>query len=144
MAETRPPLSLELVWDGRLKFTARAEDHAWVLDGRTEEGPSPVMALASALAGCIAIDVMHILTKGRFAIRDLRAHLSGRRADSEPRRFVSFELVLAIDTDAPREQIDRAISLSREKYCSVWHSLRQDIELTTSVLRTGSESSLTA
>ena len=144
MADTRPPMNLELSWDGRLKFTARAEDHEWVLDGRTEEGPSPVMALASALAGCMAIDVVHILTKGRFAIRSCRAHLAARRADSEPRRFVAFDLRLSIDTDAPREQIDRAISLSREKYCSVWHSLRQDIELTTSVLRTGSESSLTA
>jgi len=47
-------------------------------------------------------------------------------------------LSFAIETTAPREQIDRAIALSREKYCSVWHSLRQDIELTTSVVIAGS------
>ena len=143
MADTRPPMNLELSWDGRLKFTARAEDHEWVLDGRTEEGPSPVMALASALAGCMAIDVVHILTRGRFAIRSFRAHLAGRRADSEPRRFVAFDLRLSIDTDAPRGQIDRAVSLSREKYCSVWHSLRQDIELTTTVLMARSDTTVT-
>jgi putative redox protein len=143
MADTRPPTHLELVWDGRLMFTARESGHEWVLDGRNEAGPSPVAALASALAGCIAIDIVHILTKGRFVVRAFRADLVGRRADSEPRRFVSMDLRLTIDTDAPREQIERAIALSRDKYCSVWHSLRQDIELTTSVSLAGSDPTLT-
>ena len=137
MADTNPPTNLELSWDGRLMFTARESGHEWVLDGMNEAGPSPVAALASALAGCLAIDVVHILTKGRFAVRSFTAHLLGRRADGPPRRFMSIDLRLAIDTDAPRDQIDRAVALSREKYCSVWHSLRQDIELTTSVVPTG-------
>lgn len=133
MTDTKPPTVVELVWDGRLKFTARAGDHEWVLDGRTEEGPSPVMALAGALAGCMAIDVVHILTKGRFIIQAFRTELTGRRADSEPRRFLSIDLRFAIDTTASAEQVERAVALSHEKYCSVWHSLRQDIELTTSI-----------
>ena len=123
-------------------FTASESGHEWVLDGMNEAGPSPVAVLASSLAGCMAIDVVHILTRGRFAVRSFTTQLTGRRADSEPRRFRSFDLRLSIDTDAPRDQIDRAVSLSREKYCSVWHSLRQDIELTTSVT-VGSESDLT-
>ena len=133
MTDTKPPTVVELVWDGRLKFTARAADHEWVLDGRTEAGPSPVMALASALAGCMAIDVVHILTKGRCAIHAFRTELTGRRAASEPCRFLSIDLRFAIDTTASAEQVERAIALSREKYCSVWHSLRQDIALTTSI-----------
>jgi putative redox protein len=143
MADTKPPTVVDLTWDGRLMFTARESGHEWVLDGMNEAGPSPVAALASALAGCLAIDVVHILTKGRFEVRSFEARLTGLRADSAPRRFVSFDLHLAIDTDAPRDQVDRAIALSREKYCSVWHSLRQDIELTTSVSLVGSDPSLT-
>ena len=95
------------------------------------------MALASALAGCLAIDIVHILTKGRFDMRSFSTQLTGRRADNEPRRFVSFDLRFTLDTSAPAEQVDRAIALSREKYCSVWHSLRQDIELTTQRPRHG-------
>jgi putative redox protein len=133
MTDTKPPTVVELVWDGRLTFTARAGGHEWVLDGRTEEGPSPVMALAAALAGCMAIDIVHILTKGRSTIRAFRTELTGRRADSEPRRFLSIDLRFAIDTTASADQVERAVALSREKYCSVWHSLRQDIELTTSI-----------
>jgi putative redox protein len=124
-------------------FTARASGQEWVLDGRSEAGPSPVVALASALAGCLAIDIVHILTKGRFEVRSFQARLTGRRADTEPRRFVAIDVSFALDTGAPRDQVDRAIALSREKYCSVWHSLRQDIELTTSVLLSGSDTTLT-
>jgi putative redox protein len=81
----------------------------------------------------MAADVVFILTKGRFDVRSLGVNLVGHRADSEPRRFVKIDLRFTIDTDAPADQIERAIALSREKYCSVWHSMRQDIDLTTSV-----------
>ena len=144
MADARPPVVLDLTWDGRLMFTARESGHEWVLDGRNEAGPSPVAALASALAGCLAIDMIHILTKGRFEVRSFSAQLTGRRADTEPRRFVAFDLRFTLDTSAPSDQVDRAIALSREKYCSVWHSLRQDIELTTSVSLLAPDAALTA
>ena len=143
MADVKPPTVVDLAWNGKLAFTARDGAHEWVLDGRNEAGPSPVVALASALAGCMAIDVVHILTRGRFSVRSFGARLIGRRADGEPRRFVAIDVSFALDTSASRDQVDRAIALSREKYCSVWHSLRQDIELTTSVLMTGSDTTLT-
>jgi putative redox protein len=130
---------VDLAWDGRLTFTVRQGGHEWVLDGRGEAGPSPVTALAAALAGCMSIDLVHILTKGRFDVRSVSARLTGHRAESEPRRFTNVDLSFAIDTNAPPDQIDRAIALSREKYCSVWHSMRQDIELTTSVSIAGTE-----
>ena len=132
MADNKPPAIVDLNWAGGLSFTARDRDHEWVLDGRSHAGPSPVVALASALAGCMSIDVVFILTKGRFEVRALSTRLVGHRADEDPRRFVRAELRFTIDTDAPAEQIQRAIDLSREKYCSVWHSMRQDIELVTS------------
>lgn len=143
MADSKPPAVVDLRWDGRLTFTARAGSHEWVIDGRNEAGPSPVIALASALAGCMAVDVVHILTRGRFNVRALSTRLTGLRADSEPRRLVAIDLRFAIDTSAPPAQIDRAIALSREKYCSVWHSLRQDIEFTTSVLQAESDPTVT-
>jgi len=44
---------------------------------------------------------------------------------------VSAELKFDIRGDVPVAAVERAIALSRDKYCSVWHSLRQDITLTT-------------
>jgi putative redox protein len=53
------------------------------------------------------------------------------RADQAPRRLLSVELKFHVHGDVPDAAVARAISLSRDKYCSVWASLRQDIELTT-------------
>src|SRR5262249_34689402 len=101
-----------------------------VIDSAGVAGPSPVEALAAALAGCMATDVAHILTRGRHPLRALRAHFIGERAPEDPHRFLRIELRFAIEGDVPGDAIDRAIALSREKYCSVWHSMRQDIDFT--------------
>lgn len=132
MPEVKPPVMVNLTWESGLKFVARDAAHEWVLDGRNEGGPSPVVALASALAGCMAIDLVHILTRGRFKVSALQAALTGERAEAEPRRFVKIDLRFTIDTSAPDDQIARAIALSHDKYCSVWHSMRPDIAFTTS------------
>ena len=97
------------------------------LDSAAVEGPSPMQALAFALAGCMAMDVVHVLKKGRHDMRGLKADLKGERAPDDPRRFTSIELKYTVTGDVPNDAVDRAIQLSRDKYCSVWHSMRQDI-----------------
>jgi putative redox protein len=72
---------------------------------------------------------VHVITKGRYDLRGLRVDLSGTRAATDPRRFTAITLHYSVTGDVPGEKIDRAIELSREKYCSVWHSMRQDIDL---------------
>ena len=88
-----------------------------------------MQALAFALAGCMAMDVVHVLRKGRHDLRGLNAPSRRRARSEEPRRFTSVALHFTVTGDVPPEPIQRAIDLSRDKYCSVWHSLRQDIEL---------------
>lgn len=88
-----------------------------------------MQTLAISLAGCMAIDVADILRKGRHDVRALRASLAGVRAATPPRKFEEIALRFTIDGDAPPAAVDRAIALSREKYCSVWHSMRESIRL---------------
>ena len=128
----KPPTELELVWEHDMVFGGTSGDVGMTLDSASAAGPSPMQALAFGLAGCMAIDVVHILKKGRHELRGLRARLVAKRADTEPRRFVSVELHYDVTGNVPKDVVERAISLSKEKYCSVWHSLRQDIEFTTS------------
>ena len=90
-----------------------------------------MQALGFALAACMAMDLVHILQKGRHQFTALNAKLTGARADAEPRRYTTITLHYTITGDVPDAAIQRAIDLSREKYCSVWHSLRQDIPLET-------------
>ena len=102
------------------------------LDSAGVAGPSPVQALAFALAGCMTMDVAYILTKGRQPFRALRSHLVADRAPDDPHRIVRMHLQVSVEGELPADAVARAIALSYEKYCSVWHSMRQDIVFTTS------------
>jgi putative redox protein len=123
---------MTITWDGDLRFQASPNGVPLTVDGKSVAGPSPVQALALALAGCMAVDVVDILVKGRYAVRSLATDFSGQRADETPHRFVAVALHFHIAGDPPAHAVERAIALSHDKYCSVWHSLRQDITFETS------------
>jgi putative redox protein len=131
MAEVRP-VSATLEWDGEQQFTGFVGKHEISLDGSAEAAPTPVQMLALALAGCMAIDVVHILTKGRHPVRSLKATFEGVRSAEEPRRFTKVRLDFELQGQMEPEHVERALDLSREKYCSVWATWRQDVELVTS------------
>jgi putative redox protein len=127
---TKPPTVVDLTWIGGLTLAGTSDKASVTLDSAGIAGPSPVQSLGFALAGCMTIDLVHILTRGRHAVRDLRSRLTAERAQDDPHRFVSVALHVTIEGDVPAEAVDRAVALSREKYCSVWHSMRQDIPFT--------------
>jgi putative redox protein len=126
------PVAVALTWDADLRFTGSTPAGDIIVDGDSTAGPSPMDLLALSLAGCMAIDVVDIITKGRHPLTDLEARIVGERAEAAPRRYVRITLQFLVGGDVPPAAIERAIALSREKYCSVWHSLRPDIELLTS------------
>jgi putative redox protein len=124
-----PPSVVDLTWLGELKFSASNSRTATsTLDSAGKAGLSPVETLAAALAGCISTDVVHILTRGHHPLQALASRLSAERAQEDPHRLLRATLDFTIKGDVPPDAIDRAIALSREKYCSVWHSMRQDID----------------
>jgi putative redox protein len=126
---SKPPTVIELSWERDLVFSGSAGAVAMTLDSDSVAGPSPMQAVAFGLAGCMAMDVAAILRKGRHDLRGLHVDLTGARAPEEPRRFTAIALHYTVTGDVPDEAIQRAIDLSRNKYCSVWHSLRRDISL---------------
>ena len=95
-----------------------------VLDSAGQAGPSPVQALAFALAGCMGMDVVHVLKKGRLDLHGLKISLSADRAQEDPHRITAVTIDFTVTGNVPKEQIQRAIDLSHDKYCSVWHSIR--------------------
>ena len=131
MAVTKPPITATLTWQGDLKFRAATPRTDIILDSDSTAGPSPPEALAMALGGCMAIDVADIVIKGRHPLSALEVRLVGERRDDPPRHFVHFTLHFIVRGAVPEHAIQRALDLSREKYCSVWHSLRQDLALDT-------------
>ncbi len=131
MADARPPLVAELVWSGALRFDAASGSATSVVDGDGKLGASPMQHAAMALAGCMAADVVDIVRKGRHPLTGLRVTFTGKRSEEPPRRFLEIALHFNIEGAVPPEAVERAIALSREKYCSVMHSFRQDIAFTT-------------
>jgi len=127
MTDTKPPFTAELIWAGDLKFGATSGDTAIVLDSDSVAGPSPMQLLGEALAGCMAIDVVLILQKGRHPLTGLRISFTGERAQQPPNRYTTITLTFHVSGNVPAHAVERAIELSRATYCSVWHSLRQDI-----------------
>jgi putative redox protein len=102
-----------------------------VLDGKSMKGPGPMDALLLALAGCMAVDVQVILERSRVPLAGLEVEVEGARAPSHPKRYTRLSMVLQLDgpEDGHRGKVERAVELSREKFCSVLHSLRPEIDL---------------
>jgi putative redox protein len=127
---TKPPVEVTLQWTHDLVFeTTVAAGRGPVLDGDSVAGASPPQALALALGACMGIDVVSILKKGRHDLRGLKVAVVGTRAAEPPSFFTGFTLHYAVTGSVPDAAIQRAIDLSRDTYCSVWHSLRQGTPL---------------
>jgi putative redox protein len=131
MADAKPPTTAELVWSEGLRFGATSGKNAFVVDGDGAAGPSPVQVAAIGLAGCMAADVVSILEKGHHPLTAMRVSFTGERAAAPPRRFTRITLHFHITGVVAPEAVERAVALSRETYCSVWHSMRQDIDFAT-------------
>jgi putative redox protein len=127
----KPPTIADLTWQHGLVFEAASGTQRMTIDGDSRQGPSPVQALAIALVGCMSADVAYLLTKGRHPFRSLRSHIVADRAQDNPHRIVKVAISFVVEGQVPAEAMARAIALSHEKYCSVWHSMRENIAFST-------------
>jgi putative redox protein len=127
----KPPATADLTWTHDLVYEATSGTESMTIDGDSREGPSPVQLLAIALAGCMSVDVAHVLRKGRHPVRAIRSRIVADRAPDDPHRFLRVSLEFSVEGAVAPDVVARAIALSRDKYCSVWHSMREDIALTT-------------
>ena len=126
-----------LRWTGEgLAFSGQVGSGPTVtIDSDAKAGPSSTDSLLLGLMGCMSIDVLMILQKGRVTVNSLETRAEAERAPEPPRHFTRVRLTFAVDGPSPEERVkvDRAIELSRDKYCSVLHSLRPDLEFETVV-----------
>jgi len=128
---------VRLRWEGQGLLFRGGPDAGIQIDvdgggpGREKQGQAPMELLLMSLAGCMAIDVLMILEKSRVPVDSLEVETIGRRAETMPKRYESIQLVyqLAGPSDDDQPKLDRAIELSRDKFCSVLHTLDPGIEL---------------
>ncbi len=121
-----------LTWQRDLLFSASTpRGYDLDFDAAVEWGCMPMEALLMSVAGCMAIDIVSVLTKMRTPPASFSMEIEGERTPEPPQRFLAIHMILhLVGNDIDPEKVDRAIALSRDKYCSVIHSLREDIEVT--------------
>jgi putative redox protein len=111
--------------------------HAVVVDaapdvGGRDLGPRPMELVLMGAGACTAIDVMHILRKARQAVTDCVVELEAERAAEDPKVFTRIRMRYVVTGKAlAAAQVERAIQLSKEKYCSATIMLAKtaDIEV---------------
>lgn len=120
-----------LTWDKELIFTGRTQQGYEIdFDAHVQWGCKPTDALLLSLSGCMAIDLVTFLQKMKSEINTFRIELSGERNPTPPQYFKSIEITLYITgSNLEPRNIERAVSLSQKKYCSVYNSLRSDLKV---------------
>lgn len=121
-----------LDWERDLTFVGRtAQGYEIEFDANVQMGCKPTDALLLSLAGCMGIDVVSMLKKMRCDLTSFQIVMVGERNPVPPQYYRKIDMELRIaGTNVDAKKVDRAVHLSRDKYCSVFNSLRNDIEVT--------------
>lgn len=110
--------------------------HGVVMDGAVDGGgrnlgPRPMEMVLLGAGGCTSYDVVHILKKARADITDCVAEIEAERADTDPKVFTKIHLHFIVSgRNLKPEQVERAINLSAEKYCSASIMLGKTADIT--------------
>ena len=120
-------------WVEGLSFIGEsASGHQVLMDGNSgDKAPSPMEMVLMATGGCSAIDVVSILQKGRQDVVDCEVKLSSERREEAPRLFTHINLHFVVTgRNLSDAVVERAVTLSADKYCSVALMLGKGAEIT--------------
>jgi len=107
-------------WKGGLNFTGENDKGGIVQLGPMDESIGPMQLLLVGLAGCTGIDIISILQKKRVTPTDFKVKVRGKRADKFPMVYTDLEVeYLLWGDDLKVRDVEQAIRLSEQKYCSV-------------------------
>jgi putative redox protein len=120
-----------LTWDKELIFIGRTNrGYEIEFDAQQQWGCAPTESLLLSVAGCMGIDMVSFLKKMKCEIKAYKMDIVGERNPTPPQYYTSMEMIITITgAGLTPKKIERAISLSQEKYCSVYHSLRKDMKV---------------
>ncbi len=116
---------ISISWKNGMAFEAEVNDHKLMLDageqhGGKDLGPRPKPLMLVALAGCTAMDVVSILSKMRVELDNFDVSVEGEQSEEQPVHYTSMHIVYEFwGKDLPKDKLEKAISLSQERYCGV-------------------------
>ncbi len=129
-------MKARIKWIEQASFVAESgSGHAVVIDGAPEHGGRnlgvrPMEAVLMGVGACTAFDVVSILKKSRQRVSDCVVELEAERADQPPKVFTRIRMVYRVSgTDLDPSRVERAVTLSAEKYCSATAMLRDRVDI---------------
>jgi len=130
-------MKARIKWVDNAMFIGQSgSGHSVVMDGPVESGGlnlgiRPMEMLLIGMGGCTAFDVVHILKKSRQKVTDCIVDITADRVDEEPKVFSKIHIHFIVEGDTLKEkQVQRAVELSAEKYCSASIMLGKTAEIT--------------
>lgn len=132
-------MKTSVTWTGQMAFSSfTPSGHELKMDAAEEvggqnSGARPTELLLHAVAGCTGIDIISILQKMRLNPVSFHMEVEGTRAEDHPKRFTKVHIHYALEGELPEDKVIRAIMLSKDKYCSVSHSLSAAITVSYSI-----------
>jgi uncharacterized OsmC-like protein len=120
-----------LTWEKDLIFLGRTQRGYEIdFDAEVQWGCTPTESLLMSVAACLAIDAVSFLRKMKCEISKFKIDITGERNPTPPQYYKAIEMIIHIaGENITPKKMERVISLSQEKYCSVYHSLRKDLEV---------------
>ena len=116
-------------------FEVKNEDGATcIIDASPEiggknKGLRPMQLLASSLAGCASIDILLILRKQRIEPTHFSIEIETKRRDEVPAIYEEIKMIFSVNKEVIKEKLERAITLTIDKYCSVSSSLKEEVKV---------------
>ncbi len=130
---------INLEWLENMAFKTVVNGHELILDvseegGGQDRGPRPKILMMVALAGCTGMDVVSILRKMRVELEGFNVRVEGELTDEHPKHYTSMKVIYEFKgKDLPMEKLEKAVSLSEERYCGVSASYRKAMGITTEI-----------
>ena len=126
-------------WLENMSFESEINGHKLIIDAKEEvggqdRGPRPKPLMLAALGGCTSMDVISILKKMRVELKSLNVIVEGELSEEHPKRFQKMHVIYEVEGDnLPLDKIEKAVSLSEEKYCGVSAVYKEVMEITSEV-----------
>lgn len=98
--------------------------------GGLNKGMRPMQIVLTALGGCSVIDVISILKKQKQDLKDIRVTVTGERENVAPSPYTDANVHFTLYGKLDEEKVQKAVTLSVEKYCSVAESLKPQTKIT--------------
>jgi putative redox protein len=123
-------------WKGNMSFEGEVNGHKLMLDtdsaaGGEDKGPRPKPLMLLALAGCTGMDVVSILKKMRVDLNDFNIKVSANLTKEHPMIYSTMHIIYEFKgKNLDPEKINKAISLSQERYCGVSAMYKEFLKLT--------------